>query len=108
MNVKAYVWDDEYSGESHIVWATTPGKAKALLAAENDEYFTELRIRRLPWADEYRDVDDIPAEVFKENGWHSLYFCEKCGLEIFKETAFLTNEGSLICDFCADKDGKSE
>lgn len=43
-----------------------------------------------------------------ENGWHSLYFCEKCGLEICKKTAFLTNEGSLVCDLCADKDGKSE
>lgn len=35
MNIKAYVWDDKYHGESHVVWAATPGKAKALLAAEH-------------------------------------------------------------------------
>lgn len=104
MNVKAYVWDDEYSGESHIVWATTPGKAKALFAAEHDEEFTELRVKRLPWADEYRDMDEIPAEVFIKNGWHTLRYCEKCGLEIFGETTFLTNEGSLVCDDCAKGD----
>lgn len=33
MNLKAYAWDDEDYGESYLVWATTPGKAKALLAA---------------------------------------------------------------------------
>lgn len=51
MNVKAYEWDDEYHGESHVVWAATPGKAKALLASEHDREFTEMRVYRVPWAD---------------------------------------------------------
>lgn len=54
MNLKAYEWDDEYYGESYLVWATTPGKAKALLAAEHDREFTEIRVYRVPWADKYR------------------------------------------------------
>lgn len=53
MNLKAYAWDDEYYGESYLVWATTPGKAKALLAAEHDREFTEMRVSRVPWADKY-------------------------------------------------------
>lgn len=43
MNVKAYAWNDEYHGGSHIVWTTTPGKAKALFAAEHDVEFTEMQ-----------------------------------------------------------------
>lgn len=63
MNVKAYVWDDEYHGESHVIWAATPGKAKALLAAEHDREFTEMRVSRVPWADKYGDSKRIPAIV---------------------------------------------
>ena len=55
MNLKAYAWDDEDYGGSHVVWATTPGKAKALLAAEHDREFTEIRVYRVPWADKYGD-----------------------------------------------------
>lgn len=68
MKIKAYVWDDEYNDKSHIVWATTPGKAKALLAAEHDEKFTELRVKRLPWADQYKDFNKIPAAEFFKHG----------------------------------------
>lgn len=53
MNLKAYVWDDEDYGESYLVWATTPGKAKALLASEHDREFTEMRVSRVPWADKF-------------------------------------------------------
>lgn len=53
MNLKAYAWDDEDYGESYLVWTTTPGKAKALLAAEHDREFTEIRVYRVPWADKY-------------------------------------------------------
>ena len=30
MKLKAYGWDDEDYDESQVVWAATPGKAKAL------------------------------------------------------------------------------
>lgn len=62
MNVKAYEWDDEYHGESHVVWTTTPGKAKALLASGHDREFTEMRVYRVPWADKYGDNKIIPAK----------------------------------------------
>lgn len=53
MKIKAYAWDDEDYGGSYFVWTTTPGKAKALLAAEHDREFTEIRVYRVPWADKY-------------------------------------------------------
>lgn len=31
MNIKAYVWDDEYHGESHVVWAAPREKLKRCL-----------------------------------------------------------------------------
>lgn len=101
MNVKAYVWDSDWNGESYIVWTTTPGKAKALLAAEHDECFKDIRVRRLPWADEYRVVDDIPAEVFLSNGWWLP--CAKCGTDVYEDTAVLT-ETEVLCEDCAKEE----
>lgn len=69
MNIKAYAWDDEDYGGSYFVWTTTPGKAKALLAAEHDREFTEIRVYRVPWADKYGDNKIIPAKEFLSNGW---------------------------------------
>ena len=67
MNIKAYEWDDEYRDESHIVWAATPGKAKALLASEHDREFTEMRVYRVPWADKYgeKKIIWLVAVLFK-------------------------------------------
>lgn len=87
MNIKAYVWDDKYHGESHVVWAATPGKAKALLAAEHDREFTEMRVSRVPWADKYGDSKRIPAmglpdetQVYKINDYADLDHSDGCPL----------------------------
>lgn len=65
MNLKAYAWDDEDYGESYLVWATTPGKAKALLAAEHDIKFTEIRVYRVPWADKCGCIVQTVGHVFR-------------------------------------------
>lgn len=105
MNLKAYVWDDEYNDKSHIVWATTPGKAKALLAAEHDEKFTELRVKRLPWADQYKDFNKIPAAEFFKHGW--WMYCLNCGKVVRNGTATVLDEVEVLCDECA-KDWSEE
>lgn len=64
MKLKAYAWDDDYFGNTYIVWAETAGKAKALFAAEHDTDFTYIRPYRLPWADKYRDMDDNQQKNF--------------------------------------------
>lgn len=84
MKIKAYAWDDEDCGGSYFVWTTTPGKAKALLAAEHDREFTEIRVYRVPWADKFgskypvisvekflkwaaKDItDDLPPDEWEE------------------------------------------
>lgn len=101
MTLKAYAWDDEFYGDTQIVWAETAGKAKALIVAEYDERFTDVRVYRLPWADKYRDLDDIPAEVYLENGWDIT--CAKCGGRVSADTAVLTDT-YVLCSECANKD----
>lgn len=96
--LKAYVWHDDYHGCSHIVHTTTAGKAKALFAAAHDEEFTKINVNRLPWADEYRSEEDLPAAVFLENGWWQP--CAKCGVMVYKEIAVLT-ETEVLCEDCA-------
>lgn len=104
MKLKAYGWDDEDYDESHVVWAATPGKAKALLASEHDREFTEMRVYRVPWADKYRDMDDIPAEEFLAHGWWLP--CAKCGTDLYQDTAVLTDT-KVLCKECAGKDGET-
>lgn len=105
MKLKAYSWDDESVSESYIVCAETVGKAKALLAAEHDEKFTDIRHYRLPWADKYRDMDDIPAEEFLAHGWWLT--CAKCGKQVYEDTAVLTDT-KVLCKECAGKDGEEK
>ena len=66
MKLKAYGWDDEDYDESQVVWAATPGKAKALLASEHDREFTEMRVYRVPWADKiWRSQNNTSKRTFK-------------------------------------------
>lgn len=104
MTIKAYAWDDDYSGNTYIVWTETAGKAKALFAAEHDTDFTYIRPYRLPWADKYRDMDDIPAEDFLIHGWWLP--CAKCGKQVDEDTAVLT-DANVLCKECAGKDGET-
>ena len=86
MKLKAYGWDDEDYDESHVVWAATPGKAKALLASEHDREFTEMRVYRVPWADKYG---------------------ASCGKVVRNGTATVLDEVEVLCDECA-KDWSEE
>ena len=69
-----------------------------MLAAEHDEEFTEMRVYRVPWADKYRSMDDIPAEEFLKNGWY--LYCANCGTHVYDDTAVLT-EKNVFCTECA-------
>ena len=93
MNLKAYAWDDEDYGESYLVWATTPGKAKALLASEHDREFTEMRVSRVPWADKL------------SHGW--WLYCSNCGTQVYDDEATVLTEETVLCAECA-KDWSEE
>lgn len=99
MKIKAYAWDDEDYGRSDFVWTTTPGKAKALLAAEYDREFTEIRVYRVPWADKYGEKKIIPAKELLSRGWWLC--CSNCGTRVQNDTATVLNEVEVLCDECA-------
>ena len=80
--IKAYVWRDEDAGTCQIVWKETAGQAKRRIADENSLQFTEVHVYRLPWADNYRSMDEIPAEVYWEEGWYIP--CYDCGKEVYE------------------------
>ena len=86
-NLKAYAWDDEQEGITTIVWAESTGKAKAQIANDYDIAFTEVKVYRLPWADEYADAERIPPEVYFKNGWSQ--WCHRCGNEVSEDEAVI-------------------
>ena len=96
MKLKAYGWDDEDYDESQVVWAATPGKAKALLASEHDREFTEMRVYRVPWADKYGDHKIIPAKELLNHGW--WLYCSNCGTRVQNDTATVLSEVEVLCD----------
>lgn len=74
------------------------------VAAEHDEKFTDIHPYRLPWADKYRNMDDISAEEFLAHGWWLP--CAKCGKQVYEDTAVLTDT-KVLCKECAGKGGET-
>lgn len=82
-----------------------PGKAKALLAAEHDREFTEMRVSRVPWADKYGDSKRIPAKELLSHGW--WLYCSNCGTQVYDDEATVLTEETVLCAECA-KDWSEE
>ena len=89
---------DEYAV---IVYGKTRGQAKREGASELHIHLLDANVSRLPWADEYGSINNLPLKVYFENGW----FCEccKCGRRIDVDSEY--TEGTLgkfdyLCDEC--------
>lgn len=95
--LKAYVWRDEDAGTCQIVWKETAGQAKRWIADENNLQFTEVHVYRLPWADNYRSMDEIPAEVYWEEGWYIP--CNDCGKEVYESEGVEVGK-TVYCHDC--------
>lgn len=98
--MKAYLYDDEWDDSSTIYWAETAGQAKRCAADENGIPFTEIRVHRVPWADQYNDMDEIPPEVYWAHGW--WLSCEKCGKHVYEGEGCSTDKGVLCLNCLAD------
>lgn len=105
MKLKAYVYIGDDEEETEITFANTAGQAKAAFAGMMGERFIDVKVERLPWADKYRDMDDIPAEEFLAHGWWLP--CAKCGKQVDEDTAVLTDT-KVLCKECAGKDGEEK
>ena len=106
MKCKAYVFANaadydinDLSGK--ITFAETTGKAKQYFSMYSGVLYKDIRVRRLPWADKYEDVDEIPVEEFLEHGWY--FICNICGARIEDVTVFYTNNKGFCCKKCFDE-----
>lgn len=84
-----------------VTFAETPGKAKQNISMESGVHYKDIRVERIPWADSYENVDDIPADVWFANGWH--FDCNMCGAQINDIDNLMVNADGYCCRKCFDK-----
>lgn len=103
MKSKAYVFNNaaDYDIEDlseEVTFAETTGKAKQYFSMENEIHYKDIRVRRLPWADKYASVDNIPAEEWLVHGWY--FVCNTCGARIEDVADFHINSKGYCCKKC--------
>lgn len=101
---KAYSYTDEDDGFVHIYYAETRNQAKRMVADEWMIPYIEVKVYRLPWADEYGDQSNIPDEEYIKRGWWVL--CKGCGCKELSEENLQDGsaeyvEGIIVCSECA-------
>lgn len=100
IRMKAYAFlVDPCEGAEMIVYAENANKAKAKGAHFTDMEYTDIRIRRVPWADQYGDYDNIPPRAFIENGWW-MYCCKCTGRVDSDSLGGYTTDGEPYCKYC--------
>lgn len=115
---KAYVVRvDEDEGYDVVVFAKSPGEAKALAITtdSHDGYarFTDLRPHRFPDADKFLvdnpDLDELSfrnlehLSFFRRHGWSSWDgYCEKCGLGVYEELPESQLDENGMCEGCRE------
>jgi len=98
---KAYYCEEYGTGYGKIEYFDNVGQAKAYFANEFQERFVDVRPHRVPWADGYKCQDEIPIEVFFENGW--WFECNTCGSQIDELKDLFINERGYCCKSCYKK-----
>lgn len=103
MKFKAYCFAnaadyDTVGLSAQITFAETAGKAKQYFSMNSDIHYKDIRVRRVPWADKYEDVDEIPVEELLDHGWY--FICNICGARIEDTTNFYTNNKGFCCKKC--------
>ena len=99
--LKAYCCEEPGTGWTKIEYFENVGQAKAWFANEFIEDFIDVRPRRLPWADEYGNEDNIPKEVFFEHGW--WFECNTCGGHIKRMEDLFENKRGYCCRICYEE-----
>lgn len=101
MAKKAYVWEEPQTGYEYIVYFDNRNQARAFFADEFQECYKDIKVYRLPWADQYGDADNIPAEAYFENGW--WFECSTCGAHIIEMNDFYRKDGGYCCKACYER-----
>lgn len=100
--LKAYYCEEEATGYGFIEWFETVGQARAHFANEFQVRFTDVHPIRMPWADQYGNMDAIPVEVLFKNDW--CLECDTCGGSISEMEDFFENERGYCCKSCFEKE----
>jgi len=82
--LKAYQVSCYCLEENDIVFAETPGKAKAQMMGEFGCDFTEMTAKRIPEFDRYADAGHVPIQAMLDNDWY--FYCYRCGEIVSKDT----------------------
>lgn len=103
MKSKAYVFANAVDYgindlSEQVTFAETAGKAKQYFSMNSGIHYKDIRVRRVPWADKYDDVDEIPVEELLDHGWY--FTCNICGARIEDITVFYTNNKGFCCKKC--------
>lgn len=101
MALKAYEWRNEFEGTGHIIYAESANQARMWISGEENIRYIDVRVRHLPWADNYWNECDIPAKVLLENGWACQ--CYRCGTWIQGLDEAHEVDEKFYCDDCYKK-----
>ena len=99
--LKAYYFEEPDTGYGRIGWFETAGQAKEYFACENDLNFCDVRVKHVPWADEYKSEEQIPPDVYLAHGW--WFECAECGARIMEDDVYETDGCRVYCEVCAEE-----
>lgn len=100
--MKVWIYTDEDSGYSTVVYADTRGKAQRMVADENSIPFVKATVSRMQWADQYGDFQNIPPDELLDHGW--WLECNSCGSRIIDEHDVLKTPNGNLCRKCYEKE----
>lgn len=96
MSLKAYSVNDYDRERGCVVFAETPGKARAEGAGEIANEFIEVEVRRAPEFDGLTP-EELTPRVYIERGWR--YSCAHCHGWCHQDDGCVFNEaGRVFCD----------
>ena len=101
--LKAYSFTDEQTGYGEIDWFENAGQARSFFASVQGLHFCDVRVYRVPWADEYWSKGEVPPEVCLAHGW--WWACCECGAQVSEEDVGKIDGYDVYCKECADKIG---
>lgn len=94
--VKAYGCNDYHREKGCVVFATTPGKARASAACELDSEFIDLEVRRAPDFDALAP-GPVTVRQYVERGWRFQCHASGCYRWCYVDDGAVLEEEAVYC-----------
>lgn len=95
---KAFIYEDTEDDFVYVVYATSAMLAKKEITAMFNVNYIDVRVKRCPWADKYKTMEEIPATEWLANGYSIA--CECCGKQCYEEDLINQNQ-HYFCRECS-------